>query len=52
MVDGETVIEIVDRDVEVVDAMFETTVIVKFWKDRPPLDLIYKDIIRRLGVIG
>lgn len=32
--------------------MFSTTVIIKFWKDRPPLDQIYKDIVEGWGVVG
>lgn len=36
----------------VVDAMFDTTVIIKFWKDGPPLDQIYRDNVERWGVVG
>lgn len=52
IVDGEIAIEISDSDVEKVDEMFSTIVIIKFWKDRPPLDQIYKDIVERWGVVG
>lgn len=52
IVDGEIVNEIADNDVKTVDAMFDTAVLVKFWKDRPPLDQIYKNTVGRWGVVG
>lgn len=52
IVDGEIIIEIPDNDIPAVEAMFKTPVIIKFWKDHPAFDLIYKDIVERWGVVG
>lgn len=52
VVDRKHVLKLSDNDIKIVKSIFDLTIIVKFWKDRPALDEIYDDMKRKRGIVG